>query len=140
MLRYEYEISHSNADSHPNALANQTNAPIFVDALVEAAGPATSGTRLQPVWSPALANHPNPFNPMTIISFELEQERAVELSIADVRGHVVRHLFSGTLAAGPQQRLWDGCDDSGRALGSGVYLYQLRSEGALAAGKMILAR
>jgi len=53
---------------------------------------------------------------------------------------VVRHLFSGTLAAGSQQRLWDGCDDAGRALGSGVYLYQLRSEGMTSAGKMILAR
>jgi len=140
MLRYAYEISHSSGDSHPNTLANQTTAPLFVEVLVEAAQPATSRAVLQPVWSPALANHPNPFNPTTIISFELDGERDVELSITDVRGHVVRHLFSGTLAAGSQQRLWDGCDDAGRALGSGVYLYQLRSEGMTSAGKMILAR
>ncbi|PID80786.1 hypothetical protein CSB20_05645 [bacterium DOLZORAL124_64_63] len=139
-LRYEYEISHDSRDSHPNTLANQVIAPIFVEALARAARPATTGVWQQPVWASAPANHPNPFNPTTVISFELEQERMVELNVADVRGHVVRHLFRGTMAAGPQQCSWNGCDDSGRALGSGTYFYQLQSGGQMAAGKMILVR
>ncbi len=140
MLRYEYELSHTSDDSHPNALANQTNAPFFVDVLVAAASPSTSDVRTVVPGQLNLANHPNPFNPTTVITFEMDRERTVSVDILDVRGQVVRHLFQGLANPGPQSHWWDGRDDMGANMGSGLYLYQVRSGDGADTGKMLLVR
>ena len=75
-------------------------------------------------------NYPNPFNPSTIIRFTIssvEQNSArVSLRIFNVLGQEVRTLLDNAPArAGAYELTWDGRDDSGRTLASGVYLYQL---------------
>ena len=70
-------------------------------------------------------NAPNPFNPSTEISFEMLRESPIKLQIVDLKGRRVRHLASVYLLPGRYSYTWDGLDDGGRAMPSGVYLYRL---------------
>ena len=90
-------------------------------------------TRLNP-------NVPNPFNPMTKISFDLAHSGAVRLGIYDLRGLMVRRLVTENLAAGSHTVRWDGTDDGGRSVSSGVYLYRLESPSGVQERKMVLVR
>jgi hypothetical protein len=85
-------------------------------------------------------NFPNPFNPRTAIRFALPSESHLALEIFDVLGRRVRVLADGTLPAGTHDLIWDGTDNSGRRLGSGVYLYRLSSGIQSYSGKMLLLR
>src|SRR5262249_37751615 len=73
------------------------------------------------------ARGPNPFNPTTTIAFDLAREGAVQLRIVDVRGRVLRTLAQGSWPAGRHVRSWNGTDDAGTRMPSGVYLYQLEA-------------
>ncbi len=66
--------------------------------------------------------HPNPFNPRTEISFELATAATVELAIYDLKGARVRRLVSEPMPAGRHQVVWNGEDDTGQRVASGVYL------------------
>lgn len=68
---------------------------------------------------------PNPFNPATALHFSLPDESRVDLRIYDVAGRLVRSLVSGPRPAGPNKVVWDGTDDSGRAVASGTYFARL---------------
>ncbi|MEN8006214.1 MAG: FlgD immunoglobulin-like domain containing protein [Candidatus Krumholzibacteriota bacterium] len=65
---------------------------------------------------------PNPFNPQTTISYELAARAEVELEIYDVKGALVRRLVDGAMPAGRHAAVWNGTDDAGRRVASGVYL------------------
>jgi flagellar hook assembly protein FlgD len=65
-------------------------------------------------------NRPNPFNPQTSIRFYLPAPGTVELSIYDVRGALVRRLARGEFDAGAHALAWNGTDDAGRPVASGV--------------------
>ncbi len=69
-----------------------------------------------------LANYPNPFNPSTTITFRMKEASNVSLEVYNLRGQRVRKLFTGTKNAGEHSVLFDGRDDSGMILGSGIYL------------------
>ena len=75
-------------------------------------------------------NYPNPFNPATHIPFQLERSGHVELAVYDVKGTYVRTLIHKTLPAGRHVAEWDGADDAGTLLASGVYFYELSLDGA----------
>ena len=75
------------------------------------------------------ANYPNPFNPKTTFSFELLYAEHVELAVYDMQGKRVRTLIDAVVPGGETRVEWDGRDDSGDALPSGVYLYNLRAAG-----------
>ena len=76
---------------------------------------------------PALEqNHPNPFNRGTRIAYSLTAPGEVELEVFNLAGQRVACLVSGYAARGTHRINWDGTDDAGRELASGVYLYQLR--------------
>jgi len=79
------------------------------------------------VAAPGLDNWPNPFNPSTRIGFSLKRRSSVSLEIFDSSGRRVRVLHSDSiLDAGSQEIAWDGRDDFGDALPSGIYLAELR--------------
>jgi len=92
------------------------------------------------ISDPRLANHPNPFNPRTAISFELPREMTVRLTIYDGLGRVVRTLTDGILPAGRNERIWDGADEAGRRVASGVYHYRLTGTGLDVARRMTLLK
>jgi hypothetical protein len=85
-------------------------------------------------------NSPNPFNPSTVISFSIEKERQVHLTIYDLRGHVVRTLLKEQLPAGFHKLVWNGADDNGAPEPSGVYFCRIIVAGKVMTRKMLLAK
>lgn len=71
-------------------------------------------------------NYPNPFNPETRISFSLKESGRVTLTVFNVRGEAVRTLVAGQLDAGAHMAVWDGRNDYGQPLPSGMYIYTMR--------------
>jgi agmatine/peptidylarginine deiminase len=90
---------------------------------------ATGVDQGAPAAASLLGNYPNPFNPNTTFSFELLYADQVELKIFDAQGRLVRTLIDGLASAGRTELSWDGRDDQGRPLPSGVYQYRLRAAG-----------
>jgi hypothetical protein len=72
-------------------------------------------------------NQPNPFNPVTTIAFTLSNGGPARLEIFDASGRLVRTLVDRPMMPGTHQILWDGMDEDGRSVGSGVYFYRLRA-------------
>jgi len=93
-----------------------------------------------PLATGLVGNAPNPFNPMTMIAFNLAQAGHVRLDVHDVRGRRVRQLMSGTQAAGQHQVRWDGRDDGGREMASGTYFCRLVTDKKSEVHKMALVR
>lgn len=88
-----------------------------------------------------LGNMPNPFNPMTTMYFVLDQPGDVVIRIHDVRGRTLRTFSRNSLAADTRYEItWNGRDAAGRELPSGVYLYQLESNGSTISKRMSLIR
>jgi hypothetical protein len=85
-------------------------------------------------------NSPNPFNPATTIRFDLPNETDAQVEVFNLRGARVRILHTGPLAAGAQALLWDGRDDRGAALASGIYLVQVRAGEDVARQKVSLIK
>lgn len=81
---------------------------------------------------------PNPFNPSTVLAFELPRFGPVRLDVLDARGRLVRTLSSGNHAAGRHEVSWDGRDADGRSLPSGVYFSRLVTESRTETGKLTL--
>jgi len=90
-------------------------------------------TRLYP-------NAPNPFNPQTTIYFDLSREGRVNLSIYALDGRRVRQLVRDTYPAGRHSAIWDGRNDKGRRMASGVYLYRLVAPDGSQAREMMLIK
>ena len=85
--------------------------------------------------------YPNPFNPSTTISFELQSQVEVALDIFDIRGRVVKTLVAGeSLGQGPHQVIWDGRDNSGRVAAAGVYFYRMKAGDHLETRRMALVK
>lgn len=83
-----------------------------------------------PVAPPPQSNlkvYPNPFNPLTAISFKLETLADTEVSVYNLKGQKVRVLTSGSAGAGDHTLRWDGKDDQGRELAAGIYLIKLQA-------------
>lgn len=70
-------------------------------------------------------NYPNPFNPETLISFDIRDVADVRLDIFNLKGQLVRRLVSETRAPGRYRVTWDGRDENGMEIGSGIYHYRL---------------
>lgn len=85
-------------------------------------------------------NYPNPFNPKTVISFELFEDVFVSIDIFDVNGKKVRQLVSQFLKSGLHSRVWNGTDDDGKKLSSGLYYYRLKANRLGDVKRMILLR
>ena len=90
---------------------------------------------------PALnQNYPNPFNPSTEIGFDLPKSSFVSLDIYDVLGRKVTTLINEHLAAGSKRVQWDGRDNAGAEVASGVYFYRLRTGDQVEVKKMVLLK
>ena len=85
-------------------------------------------------------NHPNPFNPSTEISYSIPEEARVTLTIYNILGQEVRRLVDGIQGPGSYTVGWDGKDESGNHVSSGIYLYRLTSGNHSQTRKMFLAR
>ncbi|MCL2064485.1 MAG: T9SS type A sorting domain-containing protein [Candidatus Cloacimonetes bacterium] len=89
-----------------------------------------------------IGNYPNPFNPETTIRFNVAVDSIVLIDIYNIRGQKVRKLFEGFLNSGEHTAIWNGLDDIGRELSSGVYFYKMAvdSDDFVAVKRMILLK
>jgi hypothetical protein len=88
-------------------------------------------------------NYPNPFNPSTTIHYDIPEVRGivpVEISVYDVRGCLVRKIVDETKTPGSYQVHWDGRDEQGQQVSSGVYLYRIAAGEFISTRKMLLVR
>ena len=101
--------------------------------------PTAVSQQALPMVNELRQNYPNPFNPETTISYDLSTELIVTLTVYDLSGQVVRTLVDDqAMSAGQYQSIWDGRDESGVKVASGVYFYQLRAGEFIAKKKMTL--
>lgn len=87
-----------------------------------------------------LGNYPNPFNPQTQIKFALPKDMDLIIDIFNVKGEHIAQLFDGRLSAGEHSLVWNGLNQQGHQVSSGLYLYRLESAIAVKTGKMLLVR
>ncbi|UCF64090.1 MAG: VCBS repeat-containing protein [bacterium] len=85
-------------------------------------------------------NYPNPFNPNTTISYQMNQPGSVSLRIFDTMGREVRTLYKGQQSAGSYRISWDGRNNAGDSVSSGIYLCQLKSGQTIKSQKLMLIR
>lgn len=116
-----------------------TNCPVCyvtgLPALDNSADPA-----LTPGKFALNQNFPNPFNPSTMITYALGRESHVRLCIYNILGQAVRTLVNGNAAAGIHKVVWDGTDNHGHQLASGVYFYRITAGAYTSTRKMTLLR
>ena len=79
----------------------------------------------QPTATALLGNYPNPFNPSTTIRYALSQDAYVTLKIYNVLGQLVATLVDEPQTAGYKSVVWNGRNDSGAGVASGMYIYRL---------------
>ncbi len=85
-------------------------------------------------------NYPNPFNPSTTIQYDLPEKTDVQIVIYNTIGQVVRTLLSQTVGAGFHQVEWNGKDDRGNSVTSGIYIYRIVAGESRQSRKMVLLR
>ena len=105
----------------------------------------TVSLRPLPKVTQLLQNYPNPFNPETWIPYQLNQESEVSLSVYSSEGQLVREIYLGLKPAGNYQRTeraiyWDGRNDSGEWVSSGVYFYRLQAGDYSQTRKMVILK
>ena len=95
---------------------------------------------LMPLTFSLEQNYPNPFNSGTTLEFSLSRRSAVELTIHNTLGQIVSTLLSEERSAGDHRLTWDGRDDFGRTVSSGVYFYRIEAGDFVTTRKMLLLK
>jgi len=86
------------------------------------------------------ANYPNPFNPTTQISYDINTATHVKLNIYNVRGQEIKTLVDGLQSPGSKTVTWDGTNNAGQKVAGGVYLYRLQAGDVVQTKKMTLLK
>jgi len=85
-------------------------------------------------------NFPNPFNPVTTIKFDMKEKGPVTLKIYNVAGQLVRTLVDERKDAGAYSIAWDGRNNTGATVASGIYFYKMETKGFSATKKLVMLR
>lgn len=101
------------------------------------AGPAEDQLPTQISLGPAF---PNPFNPSTTISYQIPEAGRVRLRLYDMLGQLVTTLVDREVAAGKHSVVWDGRNERGEFVATGVYLYRMEVASVVRTKKLVLAR
>ncbi len=117
-----------------NLIVNETPRTLVVDSL-----PVTDPIAV-PTVSYLNQNYPNPFNPGTNISFDLSKQGQIKLVIYNIRGEKVRTLVNSKQEAGTYHLTWNGTDDNGSPVASGMYFCRLETEDQHFNRKMLLIK
>ncbi|NQU67232.1 MAG: T9SS type A sorting domain-containing protein [Candidatus Marinimicrobia bacterium] len=86
------------------------------------------------------SNYPNPFNPQTTINYDLPRPERITLSIFDIEGRLITVLLDNNMPAGSHMIIWDGTNDSGYQLSTGVYFCQMKAGFEVQTIKMLLTK
>ena len=149
------EDSNPTANYHPSSVKRQFQALAALESLATPSREARLAHDMLKAWlsrmkpliteTKLLPNYPNPFNPETWIPYQLAEAAYVKIHIYDVAGYLVRTLDLGTKPAGnymsrEQAAYWDGRNDMGEGVSSGVYFYTLVVGDYQTTRRMIVAR
>ncbi|HEX9974372.1 MAG TPA: T9SS type A sorting domain-containing protein [bacterium] len=85
-------------------------------------------------------NYPNPFNPETVIEYELPNAGSVRLEVYNMLGQKIRTLVNQNQVAGVHHVAWDGKNEFGEQMASGIYLYRMEMNEFKATKRMLLIR
>jgi hypothetical protein len=134
---FEFPLTFMNHDAAVTALQQaifDLGIPVSVDD-----DPAQSA---RPNTFALMQNYPNPFNPATTIQFQNPEARPIKATVGvyNILGQRVRQVFDDLAQPGMTKIVWDGLDESGRAVASGIYLYRLRIDTTTLTRKMILLK
>ncbi len=102
--------------------------------------PVTTGAEDMPLAFSLSQNYPNPFNPVTTIDYSISGKTDVDLVIFDVSGRRVRTLVREKQLPGGYSVVWDGRNDGGRPVASGIYFYRLDAGRNSSVKKMVILR
>ena len=118
-----------------------------IESLFNSEGPDGGTTDVEALKPDAMPsgfglsqNYPNPFNPTTRIQFGMDKQQQARLTVCDLMGRTVRTLFDGVKAAGQHQAEWDGKNESGSPVPSGVYVCRLTAGQMTSIKKIILTQ
>jgi len=132
------------AESHEDnwSEAGADHREFFLNACVWLLDNPSTGVEGEVPYNPGLdlRAYPNPFNPRTTVSFTMPRDGVALVTVHDLRGRILRTLHDGHLASGPHTATWNGLDDNGQPLSSGVYLVRAAGAGLLNYTKVVLAR
>ncbi|MFH1699898.1 MAG: S8 family serine peptidase [Candidatus Zixiibacteriota bacterium] len=124
-----------------NSLQELREAALFAQSDYGLILDANDETALLPQVLELSQNHPNPFNPETSIRFVLKSTQHATLDVYNIIGQSVRNLFDEIASAGEHNVIWDGTDNNGQQVASGVYFYRLTAaDGVSQTKKMILMK
>jgi len=87
-----------------------------------------------------LSNYPNPFNPTTTIAFEIPQAENVLLAVYNINGELIRTLANKNYSAGSHNEVWNGKDDFGNNVSSGIYIYRIKAGQFDKSARMVLLK
>ena len=104
------------------------------------AAPTSNDDTVVPAILSGVTNYPNPFNPNTTIALALAKDAEVSVRIFNVKGQVIRTLLNGNVKAGIHNLLWNGADDDGNTVSSGIYLVKVQGAGFSKSHKMTLMK
>jgi hypothetical protein len=113
------------------AVSDGSGDPVYATAYVRV--PHDNSTALTSV-------HPNPFNPQTTLVYALSADDRVQIAIYDVRGALVRRLVDQVMPAGEHRVSWNGADEAGRPVGSGVYFVKLAGVSGIDTRKIVMLK
>ncbi len=87
-----------------------------------------------------LGNYPNPFNPTTTIEFSIPSSQQISIVIYDILGREIKTLLQEEIKSGNHKIVWDGTNNFGSIVNSGIYIYRLSASNKILSGKMILQK
>jgi len=127
----------------PLAAMNDANRDAFLTNVIAAFATGNAVDDAVKTLPKAFAlkqNFPNPFNPITSIAFEMPSAQNVRMTVYNMLGQSVRTLVNDQRSAGRYTILWDGRDDAGHMVGSGVYFYQIQAGSFTKTAKMVFLK
>ncbi|MFH1865093.1 MAG: FlgD immunoglobulin-like domain containing protein, partial [Candidatus Eisenbacteria bacterium] len=130
----DYNVVLSGGEHHKLATLANVKVRLWLDDTVGV--PEESHARVTGLAQP----FPNPVSPQTTLAFDVADAGPVSLTIYDVRGALVRRLVDEALLPGHYERVWDGRDDSGRAVAGGVYFLRMEGSGAAETRKLVVLK
>ena len=117
--------------------ANQT---LIIQLTGEAIPPILEAEIVETKPTSLLGNFPNPFNPTTSIRFEVQGSRFVNIEVYNIRGQRVRTLVNDVYQAGEHFVVWNGKDDNGQDVSSGMYFYKMQTGDFVQTKRMVIIK
>ena len=119
---------------------NDANNPSVLIPLRLQSGPASADPDVAPIVTSLDKNYPNPFNPETTIRFSIKETGMVKLSVYNMKGQLIRKLLNTSLSSGQHHVVWNGKDENGKTVASGLYLYKMDTANYTSTQKMMLMK